>query len=118
MTFGHHREIRDDDKALAPSEHMYTPRSLETFTASGRLTDTQHRSRHHLSNDKIARQLWSGQLRYLKVSYWPTSDPRNHLQLKLACASHPVQRGLETRIESHLASLHERQPPEEYAAAR
>jgi hypothetical protein len=25
ITFGHHREIRDDDKALAPSEHMYTP---------------------------------------------------------------------------------------------
>ena len=31
---------------------MYTPCSLETFTASGRLTDTQHRSRHHLSNDQ------------------------------------------------------------------
>ena len=55
---------------------MYTLCSLETFTASRRLTDTQHRSRHRLSNDQIARQFWSGQLRYLKVSYWPIGDLR------------------------------------------
>ena len=55
---------------------MYTPCSLETFTASRRLTDTHHRSRHRLSNDQIARQFWSGQLRYLKVSYWPIGDLR------------------------------------------
>jgi hypothetical protein len=39
-------------------------------------------------------------------------------QLKLACASHRVRPGRETRIESRRASWRGRQPLEEYAAAR
>jgi hypothetical protein len=64
------------------------------------------------------RQLQGYSVRVVPGSSWPISDSGIRAQLRPACASHPVQHGRETRIESRHASWRGRQPLEEYAAAR